>query len=493
METKDVKAATELSVDVTTAKKMLRMISLARSTVSMGAARVLGSTYSGSRNIYDALGYSQNVHFDDFMKKYRRDPMGKAIINRVANTVFRDGFRIANNNREKNPSKFQEESNELISKLKLVKVFRRLEHLALLGRYAGLMIGFNDTKKPEDFRKPVRSKASVMYVRPFSEASLKIDTVVKDTSNERFGLPDLYNLRIVDDVFDIGGDVTGGSNPITSRSIHIHHTRVVHVAYDCLESEVFGIPFMESVYNTLDNIEKVAGGSAEMFWRGARPGYHGSIMDGNRFSKDIEEQLDEELSEFEDNLKRFLITQGVEISALETQVSSPKEHFEVLVALASAATGIPLRVLLGSERGELASQEDRDNWFEWIEARRSEYAEPEMVRPFFDRLVEVGSMTAPHEEYRCLWSDLASSSEKRRVDIGRVRSESLRNYTQNPGTDDVISVEEFCVHFLGFDKEIVDRIVQRFEDNGGAINRFPPMTRAPGSSSGTPNPNSDGA
>ena len=478
-----------LQMDVAQAKRMLRMLQLTRSTISMGGARVLGSQYGGARNIYDALGYKSTLHFKDFMDKFRRDPMGKAIINRVANTVYRDGFRIVNNNREKQPSTFQKEANELIKDLKLVKIFRRLEHLALIGRYAGLLVGFNDVKNSAGLANPVRKGSKVIYVRPFSENSLKIGETVKDTGDPRFGLVNNYDLSIIDDIFDISNTITGGKNPITSRSLKIHHSRVVHVAYDCLESEIFGIPFMESVYNVLDNIEKVAGGSAEMFWRGARPGYHAKVAEGKRLDSELEEQLDDELSEFEDNLKRFLITQNVDIEALEVQAASPKEHFEVQVALASAATGIPLRVLLGSERGELASQEDRDNWFEWIEARRVEYAEPEMVRPFFDLCVEVESITAPNGDYRTLWSDLASSSEKRRVDIGRVRSESLRNYTQNPGTDDVLSVEEFCTHILGFDKEVVERIVKRFEDNGGKINRFPAL---PGGSTGPTNPNSSG-
>ncbi len=58
----------------------------------------------------------------------------------------------------------------------------------------------------------------------------------------------------------------------------------------------------------------------------------------------------------------------------------------MLMGLLSGATGIPRRILLGSEAGQLASEQDRANWAERIEERRTSFAEPVILLPFIRKM-----------------------------------------------------------------------------------------------------------
>jgi len=132
----------------------------------------------------------------------------------------------------------------------------------------------------------------------------------------------------------------------------------------------------------LFDLEKLVGGSAEMFWRGARPGYKGKVDKEYTLTSDEEEDFQDQLDEYEHNLRRFLISRGIDISALETQVSDPSKHVDVQIQMISAQTGIPKRILTGSERGELASTQDITSWYSLIQGRRENYVAGNILRPF---------------------------------------------------------------------------------------------------------------
>ena len=127
-----------------------------------------------------------------------------------------------------------------------------------------------------------------------------------------------------------------------------------------LEDEVNGLPRLEAVFNRLLDLEKIVGGSAEMFWRGARPGFQGIVSEGYNMTDEDIDELQKQLDEYEHGLRRFLINRGVSLDALAQQVSDPRNHVDVQLQMISAITGIPRRILTGSERGELASTEDRE-------------------------------------------------------------------------------------------------------------------------------------
>lgn len=413
----------------------------------MQLAAKMGVQYGGDRKIYEALGYPLNITYQDYEARYYRQDIAKAIINRPVKMTWRGGIEIIESNDEKETA-LEKGWIELNKELKLVSKFSRLDKLTGLGEFGILFLGLSDAANMEAHSQPVTSKPKLLYVKPFGQGSVNITSYESRSGNPRYGLPKEYTITILD---------TGVTTKTTD--VKVHFSRVIHVTDDMMESEVKGTPRLEAVYNRLMDLEKVVGGDAEMFWRGARPGFQGNVAEDYEMTPEMEEDLQNQIDEYENNLRRILINKGVSYEALSQQIADPKSHVDVLIQMISAETGIPKRILTGSERGELSSTQDRDEMMTYIQSRREEYAEPNIVRPFIDYCIKYGILPAAGADgYTIKWEDLFAASEKEKVEIGKARSEALSKYAASPMTEMVIPPAEFLNYFLGLSKEDVKQI-----------------------------------
>lgn len=413
------------------------------------AARA-GMQYNKERDVYKALGYerTENLNYAKYYAQYDRHDMAKAIIDRPIKATWRGGVTLLeSDDDEKTP--LEKAWLELYDKFSLYSKFVRVDKLSGIGKYGILLLGFNDVNKKEDFIKPVETgKRELLYVKPLSEASAIIDKWETNPSDERFGFPTIYKVKLVNP----------GSNSSNITEIRVHYSRVIHITGELLESEVEGTPRLKVVYNRLQDLEKLIGGSAEMFWRGARPGYQG-IVDKD-FQGINTSGLQDQFDEFEHNLRRYMINAGIEMKALDQQIADPKSQVHVVLQMISAVTEIPLRVLIGSERGELASSQDEKAWKESTQARRDEFAEPIIVRAFTDKCIKHGVLPAAGENgYIVVWTDLFAPSEKEKAEVGKIRAEALAAYGRNPGVEIFIPPKAFNKFFLGLKDEDI-RIIE---------------------------------
>lgn len=409
------------------------------------AAR-LGQQFDGDRNLYSALGYKTNLVFDDYFTQYDRQDIAKAVITRPIQATWRGKIKVYESDDDQETT-FEKDLRVLWNRVHLKSIFSRLDHMACLGQYAVLLFGLSDVSSSDDFSKPVTpGNLDLLYVRPFHEDSAKIQAFEQDPKNPRYDLPLFYNLTI-----------SNGSGA-NSSSILVHHSRVIHCVNDPLESVVYGTPVLRSVFNRLMDLEKLVGGSAEMFWGGARPGYAGKLDPDFTLGATEEAALQTQIDEYEHKLRRILISQGINLEALAPQVSDPRPHVDVQLQMISAATGIPKRILTGSERGELASEDDKISWNEYVQSRRDEFAESAILRPFVDKCVELGIISPPKDEYVVSWSDLHAPSDKQKAEVGRSRAEALRAYTTNPIAERIVPPRAFYSMFLGLSDEAIQLI-----------------------------------
>ena len=403
------------------------------------AARLGSQSYGGDRDIYQALGYMTNILFEDYFARYCRQDIAKAIIDRPVKATWQGALELIETN-DKKETAFEKAWRDLNDRLGIKTRLSRVDRLTGIGRYGILLLGLNDVKKPEDFGNPVGkgAKKELLYIKSFSEQSALISIYERDPNNPRYGMPVIYTISVADE---------STNNTVTIR---VHYTRVIHITDDPLESEVFGTPRLEAVFNRLMDLEKLIGGDAEMFWRGARPGYQGNVDKDYTMTSQTKEDLKDQIDEYEHNLRRIFINEGVDLKALATQVADPANHVDIQIQMISAVTGIPKRILTGSERGELASSQDTGEWLAYVQSRREEHAEPHILRPFVDRLVELGILPTPKKRYSVDWKDLYSVSEKDRVAIGKDRAIALQSYTANPLAESVVPPDLFYELFLGF-------------------------------------------
>lgn len=430
---------TSKTVDIQTLSAIVARMTL--------ASKLGTQQYGGDRDIYRALGYLEDITFTDYYGRYLRQDIAKAIIDRPVSVTWRGAVLLMEAG-VKEDTALEKAWKELDRSMGLKSRLARLDRLTGLGKYGVLMLGLNDVSTIEDFKTPVTGKGKkLLYVKPLSSESAKIATYETDPNNERYGLPILYD--VVTQEVESGG----------TKSIQLHYTRLIHIVDDILESEVEGSPRLEVVFNRLMDLEKLVGGDAEMFWRGARPGYTGKLEKDYQITDDTMTALQTQIDEYEHNLRRMLINEGIDLQSLAQQVADPSTHVDIQIQMISAVTGIPKRILTGSERGELASSQDKSEWLEYVQGRREEYAEPRIIRPLVDRLIELGILPAAGAEgYTVQWADLFAQSEEDKVKIGGMRSTALASYSNNPTAQAIVSPEAFMEFFLGFDEDQIDQV-----------------------------------
>jgi uncharacterized protein len=406
----------------------------------------LGTQYDGDRDLYRALGYPVNITYMDYYNRYRRQDIAKAIIDRPVSTTWRGDVKIFESADEY--TELEQAWDLLEKQLKLKSCFIRVDRLARLGGYAVIVLGLDDVKSVLDLSQPVKQgKRQLKYIKAISAMYANIVQYENNPNSIRYGMPVLYQISVPQP----SGE--------TINTL-VHYTRIIHVVSQAIENDIEGQPVLEPVYNRLLDLEKVIGGSAEMFWRGARPGYFGKIEDGYTMTPEDLGELEAQINEFEHNLRRFLINKGVTIESLNTQVGDPTSVIDAQISMISAVVGIPKRILVGSERGELASTQDLDGWLSSIQERREEYAEGMIVRPFVDRCIELGILPAPKEDYSIQWADLWAVSEEDKVKTGAIRSTALKDYVMSPGASDMLPPEAFYKYVLCLKDEEIDWIEQ---------------------------------
>jgi hypothetical protein len=229
----------------------------------------LGFQYDGNRDIYKALGYKVQLEYNDFYTRYIRQAIAKAVIDRPVKATWQGKLGLVESD-ESEDTAFEEAWEKLERQLKLKTILSRVDRLTGIGRYGVLVLGLNDVKKQEDFENPVKPGThKLLYVRPFGENTAKITTYDADPKSPRYGKPLMYTIE--------SAEVNEGSVQSSIAYAKVHYSRVIHITDGSLESDIFGTPVLESVFNHLMDLEKLVGGDAEMFWRGARPGYEGKV------------------------------------------------------------------------------------------------------------------------------------------------------------------------------------------------------------------------
>jgi len=414
-------------------------------------ATMFGQSFGGKRNLYKTLGYSETLTYDGYLNKYTRHDISKAVIDRPVKATWQGQLELVET-QEAEKTEFEEAWVKLAKTFKLRSLFSRVDRLTGIGRYGVLLLGLDDVRNVAGWALPVRAGTRTLkYIKPFGEQSAKIQAWVDDPQNERYGMPLYYNVIV--------SDVSSGS----SVTIKVHYTRVVHITDDNLESEVYGTPRLEAVFNRMQDIEKLVGGSAEMFWKGARPGYQAMLDKDFTMTDKVKEDLLNQVEEYENDLKRILVNEGIDLKSLAQQISDPGPSMDVQLTCVSAVTGIPKRILSGSERGELASTQDSGEWKTYVQARREDFAGPSIIAPFVERMMEFGILPQV-DEYTIDWLDLFAVSEKDRVEIGKGRASAIREYTTNPSAIALMPPDAFFELCLGLSTQQIELVHNMIEE-----------------------------
>jgi hypothetical protein len=348
--------------------------------------------------------------------------------------------------------------------------------------------------QPEDTTPAPATKRRLLYLRTLDESMVKIKELEKDPRNPRFGQPVRYTLTFWDNQAE--NNAQGGVNIIAPpppssginalpaadntslrTTLNVHWTRVIHLADNRLRDEIFGTPRLRKVFDRILDLHKVASGSAEMFWKQAKGGLSLETMPADEPIQVDKEATKQELEEFYEGLKPYLVLEGMTAKQLAPTVADPGPHGMFQLHLIASALACPLRIFMGSEEGKLASGQDIVAWNERLQKRREEYLTPFVIRPFVDRLIALGVLPFPKGDkdvvqiegrpprpaYCVYWDDLNTPSSVEQAAVGLQRTQAMAAYI-NGGVDQLIDPPHYLELVLGFDKDEVESILTEVGD-----------------------------
>jgi hypothetical protein len=187
---------------------------------------------------------------------------------------------------------------------------------------------------------------------------------------------------------------------------------------------------MECVWNLIDDLEKVTGGGSEAFWLRAHQGFNVNLDKDVELDPSEEDALSAEIDEFVDGMRRFVRTRGAKVEALGSDVANFNGPADAILTQIAGGSGIPKRILLGSERGDLASTQDRSNWHERVIDRQNQWAGPSVVRQAVDRFINYKFLPTP-KEYTAFWPLIENLDEVQKVEV----AERVANINQKMGVN----------------------------------------------------------
>jgi phage-related protein (TIGR01555 family) len=441
----------------TTALSAEALYTMQAALTRLSLAGLLGDSFQGKRNLYELFGWKQQLTYLDFKAAYLRQGIGFAVVNAYpddawaqppqvkeerpkvvapppapvlpAPTVTAPGVAgpqaLVMNVGAEDDTPFETAWQALEQRLHLYSVLHRLDILANLGSYAVLLLGLAGQQDWSQPAAPVRGPEGLLYVTPYSEEVATIEQWEDDPNSPQYGQPRLYKLT------------TGNSTTITSgkqappRTLLVHASRVIHVAVQCLDDEYYGIPRLEPIYNNICDLDKLVGGSAEMYFLDAQRRIALMMREGYDFKDQAQaEDTTRKVEEFMHQMRKFLPLKGMDVMDLSGQAVSPKEQFDTQLQVVCAATRIPKRKLTGSERGELSSQQDAEEWKTQVTGYQSHIGDQRMLRPLLENLITLKVLPTPARPYKIQWENLFSLSEEKQAEVAKNVATALAQLTQ---------------------------------------------------------------
>ena len=274
-------------------------------------------------------------------------------------------------------------------------------------------------------------------------------------NNPRFGLPTMYNIQFENQ------NTQDSAGSAKNQNFSIHWTRVIHIADERESDEIHGTPRMQSVYNRLYDLRKIMGGSGEMFWKGAFPGYAFELDPEASTSATFDrEKFRKEIEDYQNGLQRYLALSGVKVKSLAPQVADPTAHADANYKYIAISIKIPLRIFTGSESAQLASAQDVRTWNDRVMHRENKYITPLMLRPLINVFIITGVLPSPKDDdYDVEWPDLNTITDEDKATVALKRTETLAKYIE-AGIETIIPVNIFLKLIMNLEADQVETIIE---------------------------------
>lgn len=444
-----------------------------------------------ARSIDRECQHIENPTADDYQAEYDRNPLAARVVEAFPKESWQVQPEVFEAEEGKEPTAFEDAWDGLGAQIRgetswyrdedsspVWEALERADEQSRVGRYGAILVGVDDGSLLDQPAVP-KAGRKLLYLRVFSERDCRIAELEADVTSPRFGRPKFYSVSFASP----SGYDEGGIQRAT-----VHWTRMVHLADGRTTSEVIGRSAMHACFNNVQDAYKLYGGSAEMFWRGGFAGFAFSTHPqlGGAVKVDAD-KMREMMQRYADHLDRFLLLKGLTPESLAPEVSDPTPFLKAQVEAICIRIGMPMRIFMGSERGELASSQDDAAWNDRLKARQKYYITPMIIVPFVDRLIWLGVLPEPGEKYSVSWPDLTSQTPGEKATVALQRLQAIAAYI-NAGAQALLTPYDFWTREMNYSPDeaqaVIDACKKALEDPGTGDQQGSPLLQLVGGING---------
>ncbi len=380
-------------------------------------------------------GYKESLEFNDYYQMSERFGVASAGITIPVDQCWKTKPEIREGQPEdfdgrKDKTDWESNINRIFSSKKMWRKIKMVDEYQRVGDYGAFAVQVRGSSAQADWKQPLNriSDANIVKFIPLYQEQLQPTRWEQDPKSERYGQPTMYQLQ-ESQLFD------DHEQDQRTRAIDVHWSRVIIFAEGADDDSIYGRPALKRGFNDLVTMEKIIGAGGEGFWKSAamKTVYTNTNKDAPPLSADEVDSMDEAISKFVEGLDKHLMTGGLDPKVLSVAMSDPENPFNISLQSFSASVGVAAKLLIGSQEGRLAADEDGRFTLSNMQSRRESWC-TQMMESIVDWLMTHGVIE--EREYTIEWDDLLAPSDDDKLSLAQKMSQINKDQMREIFTDE---------------------------------------------------------